>query len=48
MTMFPLRKGFRVTLCVRTAFESFPKVTIEQLCYPKMKNVKIPIYIVGC
>lgn len=48
MTMLPLGKGFKVTLCVKTAFESLPKVTIEQLCYPKMKNVKIPRYIVGC
>ncbi len=45
MTMFPLGRGFRVELFITTAFESFPKVTIEQLCYPKMKNVKIPRYL---
>ncbi len=43
--MLLLGKGFRVELFVRTSFESFPKVIIEQLCYPKMKNVKIPRYL---
>jgi hypothetical protein len=46
MTMLPLGSGFRVELLVKTTFESFSKITIEQLCYPRMKNLKIPKYLV--
>jgi hypothetical protein len=45
MTMLPLGRGFRVELLVKIAFESFPKFTVEQLCYPRMKNLKILKYL---
>jgi hypothetical protein len=42
MIMLPLGRGLKVELCLRTTFENFLKVTIEQLCYLRMKNFKIP------